>query len=137
MSDTKISEVDLRRLAALVKTKRAGRPYREAAKEADVAPATVLRIEREEPIDLERFARICRWLKISPELVFTQPTPKRDMPRSGDFVFTSSLNMSQKIETALRFEGKMRDEEIAAVTNLVKLAYERGESVPVRKKTTN
>src|ERR1700761_1018090 len=134
MSDSKNSEVDLKRLAALVKTKRAGRPYREVAEAADVAPATVLRIEREEPIDLERFARVCRWLKISPELLFTGVTPKKNTSKANDFAFTSGLNMPEKIAAALRFEGKMREEEIAAVTNLVKMAYERDESPSDRKK---
>jgi transcriptional regulator with XRE-family HTH domain len=133
MNSPDASEIDLKRLSALVKTKRAGRTYREAAADAGVAPATLLRAERQETIDLERFARICRWLGIKPEVVFTRPISGY-VPNDQDFAFTSSLKTPEKIDAVLRFEGKMKEEEIAAVTNLVKMAYERAEPTSKRKK---
>ena len=129
-------EIDVKRLAALVMTKRAGRPLRVAAEEAGVAPATILRVERGEPIDLERFARICRWLKIKPELIFLrskQPTG------SEELVFTSSLPAAtpDQVAARLRQDGLLSEIEITGIAGLIKAAYDRAQTSSAPTKPTS
>jgi transcriptional regulator with XRE-family HTH domain len=45
---------------------RGSRGVREVAKEIDISPATLSRVERGYMPDLETFGKICRWLKVDP-----------------------------------------------------------------------
>jgi transcriptional regulator with XRE-family HTH domain len=61
-------------------TARGSRGVRDAAKEIDISPATLSRVERGYMPDLDTFGKICRWLKVDPaevlgikEVVSTRP----------------------------------------------------------------
>lgn len=53
-------------LGAMVRTKRGDRKLREVAKEMDIGPATLLRVESGRIPDVATFGKICRWLEIDP-----------------------------------------------------------------------
>jgi hypothetical protein len=126
MIQKKKQEIDTRRLAALVKTKRAGRTLRVVAGEAEVAPATIMRVENERPIDLERFLKVCRWLRVKPELLFHQNRIANESA-SQDLVFTSSLPTAtpDQVEARLRQDAVMSEPEITSIASLIKAAYDR------------
>src|SRR5437762_1631020 len=61
-------EIDIHKLAALVRAKRGKRGLRETAKEiGDVSVSTLSRVEQGKIPDLGTFLRLCRWLGVSPE----------------------------------------------------------------------
>ncbi len=53
-------------LGLRVKQKRGAMGIREAAKQADVSPATLSRVEAGKQPDLNTFAKICKWLDVDP-----------------------------------------------------------------------
>lgn len=63
----------LLRLGALLRDRRGGRGIREVAKEIDVSPATLTRIEAGRMPDLLTFRKICAWLKIDPAEILGIP----------------------------------------------------------------
>jgi UDP-N-acetylglucosamine 1-carboxyvinyltransferase len=62
------SMLDVRQLAALLKSKRGERGLREIAEEiGNISPATLSRIENGKMLDVETFLRLCDWLQIPPQ----------------------------------------------------------------------
>ena len=55
-------------LGRRIQLHRAGRGIREAAKEAEVSPATLSRVENGKIPDLETFSKLCRWLGEDPSV---------------------------------------------------------------------
>jgi transcriptional regulator with XRE-family HTH domain len=53
-------------LGALVRKKRGERKLRETAREIDIGPATLMRVENGRIPDIETFGKLCNWLKIDP-----------------------------------------------------------------------
>jgi transcriptional regulator with XRE-family HTH domain len=66
----------LLRLGALLRQRRGGRGIREIAKEIDISPATLTRIEAGRLPDLLTFRKICSWLKIDPAEILGIPVPQ-------------------------------------------------------------
>lgn len=78
--DVWMSNIKIDRLAARIQERRAGKGVREAAREAEVSPATLSRIENGNVPDLETFSKICKWLGDDPaQYLGLSPTnPARD-----------------------------------------------------------
>jgi transcriptional regulator with XRE-family HTH domain len=53
-------------LGAMVRKKRGERKLREVAKEIQIGPATLLRVESGRIPDVATFGKLCRWLKVDP-----------------------------------------------------------------------
>lgn len=58
--------MDIDRLKGRIRQRRAGKGVREAAREAQVSPATLSRVENGRIPDLETFEKICKWLGDDP-----------------------------------------------------------------------
>ena len=56
----------LESLGALVREKRGKKKLRETAREIDIGPATLMRVEAGRIPDVETFGKICVWLKTDP-----------------------------------------------------------------------
>lgn len=70
------------RLARRIEERRAGMGIRQAAKEANVSPATLSRVENGKVPDLETFSKICQWLGEDPsEFLGFRPT-SRSAPKT-------------------------------------------------------
>lgn len=110
------SEIDLRKLAALIAKKRDGRPFRVVVEEiGGVSSPTLSRIEKGRLPDLDTFIRICRWLNISPEELQHEPTKTQ-----------GEHNLSTKDEVCafLRADRNLPVETATALTKMIDLAYQ-------------
>lgn len=56
-------------LGVRVKEKRGTRKLRGVAKDIDISPATLMRIENGRVPDIGTFGKVCKWLDIDPRLV--------------------------------------------------------------------
>ena len=68
----------IEKLARRISEYRAGKGIREAAKEAQISPATLSRVENGKVPDLETFGKICKWLGDNPAIYlgFTPKNPE-------------------------------------------------------------
>lgn len=65
------SQLDVARLATMVRTKRATRGLREIAAEiGNVSPSTLSRVENGRVPDMETFLLLCDWLEVAPAEFF-------------------------------------------------------------------
>src|ERR1700676_2599366 len=114
MSDASV--VDVPRLAALLKTRRATRGLREVAEEiGGVSASTLSRLEQGNMPDLETFARLCAWLRVS----------------ANDFVLSEGRTsnrtktaMPEFLEAHLRAERVLPPKAIDALAEMIRLAYQ-------------
>lgn len=60
----------MKSLAALVKERRGNLGLRAAAKEAGISHATLSRIERGYPVDVDTLAKLFKWLPLDPREFF-------------------------------------------------------------------
>lgn len=112
--------INITELAALVKAKRGKRGLRDVAQEiGNVSASTLSRIEQGKLPDLATFARICRWLGVSPERFMG----------SGDAT-GSALDVTEFLDTPavitahLRAERVLDSQTIEALSTMIRLAYE-------------
>lgn len=61
-----MAKVTLAQVGDRLRNERGQRGLREVAREIEVSPATLSRVERGYLPDLGTFAKICRWLKLDP-----------------------------------------------------------------------
>lgn len=118
-------DIDLDLLSALVKTKRGTRTFRAAATEANVAPATIMRAENRETIDLSRFARLCKWLEVEADKLFVHKI--KDIKTDDEtLAFASSIpdKTPEDIEVRLRKDGVLTSNQIDGVVALIRGAYQ-------------
>ena len=109
----KASEVDLKRFAAEVRTKRGKQGLRAVAVEiGEISAPTLSRIEQGNVPDLDSFIRICKWLGQSPES-FTGENPSR-----------SKESTPKQIEAYLRADRILPEETLKAISTMVELAYD-------------
>lgn len=67
-------ELDMQRLATMVRSRRAGRPVQDIAGEMEqMRASTLLRLERGGEPDMASFLRICEWLEMPPGEFFEKP----------------------------------------------------------------
>ncbi|MFC1451924.1 XRE family transcriptional regulator [Verrucomicrobiota bacterium] len=110
---SKFSEIDLKRFAAQVKTRRGDMWLRAAATEiGEVSAPTLSRVEQESVPDLDTYIRICRWLGKSPEEFMTG---KKRLKEEGTPEF---------IEAHLRADKTLSSDTIEALSRMVHLAYD-------------
>lgn len=114
MSDESV--VDVPKLAALLRARRASRGLREVADEIKgVSASTLSRLEQGNMPDLETFARLCAWLRVS----------------ANDFVLserTTSNRMKtptpEFLEAHLRAERVLPPKAIDALAEMIRMAYQ-------------
>lgn len=110
------SEIDLRKLAAMIEKKRDGRPYRTVAAEiGNVSSPTLSRIEKGRLPDLDTFIRICRWLEVSPEEL---------QENSGKVVEKGKLSTRDTVCAFLRADKNLPPDTAKALTKMIDLAYQ-------------
>jgi hypothetical protein len=131
--ETNEQEIDVVRLAAMTLAKRNGRSYREIGREAGVAPATILRVEKELPIDLNRFVKMCRWLGYPGDHFFNK-TAQTIVPQghaAGSLVFAAPIpaQTPTEIEGRLRMDKYLPAEQVDTISKMIKLAYEQAAKV--------
>jgi transcriptional regulator with XRE-family HTH domain len=56
-------------LSVRIREKRGGRGVREVAKEIQISPATLSRIEGGKQPDIGTFGKLCRWLEVDPSTI--------------------------------------------------------------------
>ena len=61
-----MAKIALAQLGEMLRKQRGQRGIREVAREIDVSPATLSRVERGNVPDLATFGKICKWLKLDP-----------------------------------------------------------------------
>lgn len=64
-----MAAITFQTLGQMLREKRGARGIRETAREIQVSPATLSRMERGLMPDLETFGKVCRWLKLDPAAV--------------------------------------------------------------------
>lgn len=107
------SQVNMDKLVAMIKAKRADRGLRVAAKEiGGISASTLSRVERGDIPDLDTFVRLCRWLGVSTE----------------EFLGTQSKGEQRPtpeiIEAHLRADRMLNPKTAAALARLVRETYE-------------
>lgn len=71
-------------LSVRIKEKRGSRGVREVAKEIEISPATLSRIEGGKQPDIGTFSKLCRWLEIDPSTILgLQPTAPAQVRDDG------------------------------------------------------
>lgn len=101
------------RLAALIRTKQAGRNLRDLSEEitrdaGEVSPSTLSRVMNEKSVDLETLQFLCSWLAISPGELFTADSPEPDT--------------AGKVRALLHADGRLSDATVTAVCHLLEIA---------------
>ena len=92
------SELDLERLATMVRAKRGSRNLRDAAQEVgNVSPSTLSRVENGKMPDMETFLALCEWLAIAPAELFRSGKPVA--PASGEEI-TLQLRADKNLDPA-------------------------------------
>lgn len=112
-------QLDVKRLAVLVRTKRAGRGLREVADEiGEVSPSTLSRLENCKTPDMMVFLRICDWLQISPAQLFC----KDNRSIAGEDG-RSDLATSEQIDVMIRSDKTLDAATANVLAAIVKAAY--------------
>ena len=115
------SPVDITKLGALLKQKRGKRGLREVATEiGGISAATLSRVERGQVPDLGTYARICRWLDMSPG-VFIQGGGGQESPQ---------LSNEALVSAHLRADKTLDPKTVEAIVTMISLAYKAADSVP-------
>ena len=64
-------------LSVRIRDKRGSRGVREVAKEIDISPATLSRIESGKQPDISTFGKLCKWLNVDPSTILGLQTVPR------------------------------------------------------------
>jgi transcriptional regulator with XRE-family HTH domain len=111
------SPVDVPKLAALLRAKRANRGLRQVAEEIDgVSASTLSRLEQGNLPDLETFMRLCNWLGVSADdfQVSTRRSPaQKHEPTVPEF-----------LEAHLRADRTLPPKMIEALSHMIRHAYD-------------
>jgi len=112
-------EIDIHKLAALVRTKRGKRGLRETAQEiGGISSSTLSRVEQGKIPDLNTFLRICRWLGVSPEQLVSEAMhvdPQEPAP---------TVSTPEMIVAHLRADRALDPRTAEALSTMIRLAYE-------------
>ena len=114
--------IDFAGLAALVRghRERRGLNLREAAKECEVSPSTLSRIERGEARpDLDTVRSLVVWVGVSVERILTGSEEEK-APRKGP---RSSGSPLDSVEIQFRADPQLRPEAAEALIRIVREAY--------------
>lgn len=129
--NTTPSNVNLEKLAALLRTKRGDRGLRLVASEiGNVSASTLSRIEQGNVPDLETFIGICKWLKVSPDdFVTGENTGVTDRMK-----IDAALEVPQAIEAHLRADRTLPPATINALSEMIRIAYKSARDGKLRGK---
>jgi len=95
-------------LGMMVKTKRGEKGLREIAKDIDVGPATLMRVENGHIPDIGTFAKVCKWLNEDPnEFLGLKP---------------SGTDTKQGIVAHLKANRTLKKETVNALSKMILLA---------------
>ncbi len=112
-------EIDIHKLAALVRTKRGKRGLRETAQEiGGISISTLSRVEQGKIPDIGTFLRICRWLGVSPEQLVSDAVhvdPQEPAP---------TVSTPEMIVAHLRADRTLDPHTAEALSTMIRLAYE-------------
>jgi transcriptional regulator with XRE-family HTH domain len=112
-------EIDIHKLAALVRTKRGKRGLRETAQEiGDISISTLSRVELGKIPDLGTFLRLCRWLGVPAEQFAPEVVPS-DTQEPAPTVSTQEIVVAH-----LRADRTLDSHTAEALSTMIRLAYE-------------
>lgn len=114
------SQVNLAKLSATLRTKRGDKGLRAVAEEiGGVSASTLSRIEQGNVPDLDTFMKICRWLRVPPD-EFGSSGKQTTFSAA---VAPNATDTSQLIEAHFRAEKILPPDTIAALSEMIRLAY--------------
>ncbi len=112
-------QIDIYKLAALVRTKRGKRGLRETAQEiGGISISTLSRVELGKIPDLGTFLHLCRWLGVSPEQFVSEAVhvdPQEPAP---------TVSTPEMIVAHLRADRTLDPHTAEALSTMIRLAYE-------------
>ena len=112
-------EIDIHKLAALVRTKRGKRGLRETTQEiGGISISTLSRVEQGKIPDLVTFLRLCRWLGVSSEQFVSEGAP---VDKQEPALAASTPEM---IVAHLRADRTLDPHTAEALSTMIRLAYE-------------
>ena len=116
-------QLDIQRLAALVKAKRGKKGLRETAKEiGGVSASTLSRIEQGKMPDLDTYVRLCEWLGI-PAGRFLEKQDLDQTQKTSDIFDAPGLTTPEIIHAHLRADKELDPETAEALAEMVRAAY--------------
>ena len=120
MSDS--DQIDLNRLAAMVRAKRDQKGLRAAASEiGGISAPTLSRIEQGSLPDLDTFILICKWLNVSPESFYTGGNSLLPIPNEKS---RQATEPAETVEAFLRADQTLEPATIDALSKMIRLAYD-------------
>ena len=93
--------ITLESLGLALREKRGGRGLREVAKEMEISPATLSRIETGRQPDLETFSKVCKWLGIDGGEVLGCSNTKNNQSKTFSAHFRAEKTMKPDTATHL------------------------------------
>lgn len=124
------STVNLEKLAARLRTKRADRGLRAVASEiGNVSASTLSRIEQGNVPDLETFMLICKWLGVSPDEFSLEASTNPGMKLKME----AKLEVPEAIEAHLRADRTLPPATIEALSEMIRVAYKAARDGKLRK----
>ena len=125
--------IDLKKLAAHLRTKRGDHALRVVAEEiGGVSASTLSRVEQENAPDLPTFIRICKWLGASPG-EFVEPAFGMKRMAGPD----SEIQLPESIEAQLRQDHVLPIATVDAISEMIRIAYRAAESDRSKPKAGN
>jgi transcriptional regulator with XRE-family HTH domain len=117
------NELDIDRLARMVKAKRAGQGLRETARQiGDISPSTLSRVENGKTPDVETFLRVCDWLGVpAGEFLVTDSSLMQAAEAQG------SAGAAEQIAIQLRASKDLDEATAHALAELVRAVSRRQE----------
>ncbi len=116
------NEIDIQKLAALVRKKRGKRGLRETVQEiGDVSISTLSRVESGKIPDIGTFLRLCRWLGISPEQFVSEAAHVNSQEPAP------TVSTPEMIVAHLRADRTLDPRTAEALSTMIRLAYEAAE----------
>ena len=103
-------------LGRLVREKRGVQGVREAARQADVSPATLSRVETGKTPDLETFKKLCVWLCVDPNELLG--TTKSKTPKSPSNAMEFGDSMGQ-VFAHFRAKKTMSQDTVGHLAELI------------------
>jgi transcriptional regulator with XRE-family HTH domain len=123
------ADINVRELAALVRTKRGLRGLRTTAQEIGVSAATLSRVEQGKAPDLDTLTALCRWLETSPNS-FLVGERSDEATDSSAMPHPPGMSTPEVIAAHLRADKDLPAEAAETLAAMIRLTYEavtRGE----------
>jgi len=122
-------DINVRELAALVRSKRGLRGLRATAQEIGISAATLSRVEQAKTPDLETLTALCRWLGVSQDS-FILGERGEDPSDSLAMPHPPGMSTPEVIAAHLRADKDLPSEAADTLAAMIQLTYEaviRGE----------